>query len=127
VDKAVLNTTSNVFTFGNDVNDPGANTCINGDCTLPGETNVVIGCSVSLSVFTVDYDAPTCNNATNVRTLFQPLANNPNVTTANGVNGGNGTITTPAPVATQSTNAASGITPQNIAALVGIIAMMMLM
>jgi 5'-nucleotidase len=66
VEKAVLNTTTNVFTFGNDVNDPGANTSINGNCLLPGETNVVTGCSVALSVFTIDYDAPSCNNAADV-------------------------------------------------------------
>lgn len=84
VDKAVLNTTTNVFTFGNDLNDPGINTCINGNCSLPGETNVVLGCSVALSVFTVDYDAPTCNNAADVRSIFTALYNNANTTTANG-------------------------------------------
>lgn len=36
----------------------GANQCLNGDCRLPGETDVVTGCSSSVTVFTVDYDAP---------------------------------------------------------------------
>jgi len=72
VDKAVLNETTGVFTFGNDINS-GVNACINGDCSLPGETNVVLGCSVAVSVFTTDYDAPTCGNAANVRTFLQPL------------------------------------------------------
>jgi 5'-nucleotidase len=84
VDKAVLNTTTNVFTFGNDFTESGINTCINGDCTLPGETKVVTGCSVSLSVFTVDYDAPTCNGATDVRGLFQELVANQNSTSPSG-------------------------------------------
>jgi len=47
-----------VFTYGN-YNGTAENTCINGDCSLPGETNVVYGgCSSSVSVFSIDYDAP---------------------------------------------------------------------
>lgn len=72
VDKAVFNATSGLFTFGNDV-DAGVNACINGDCSLPGETTVVTGCAVSISVFTTDYDAPNCGGSANVRTQFQPL------------------------------------------------------
>jgi hypothetical protein len=33
---------------------------------IQGETGVVTGCSVSLSVFTVDYDAPKNSNTTEV-------------------------------------------------------------
>jgi 5'-nucleotidase len=36
----------------------GVNACYNGDCQLPGETFVVGGGSVGVSVFTIDYDAP---------------------------------------------------------------------
>ncbi|KAF2403426.1 5'/3'-nucleotidase sure [Trichodelitschia bisporula] len=38
----------------------GVNTCNVGNCTLPGETNVVNNgqCQTSVSVFVVDYDAP---------------------------------------------------------------------
>ncbi|KAF2019881.1 sure-like protein [Aaosphaeria arxii CBS 175.79] len=37
----------------------GVNACWNGDCSLPGETWIVNGGGVSVSLFTVDYDAPT--------------------------------------------------------------------
>jgi 5'-nucleotidase len=70
VDKAVLNQTSGIATFGNDINNPGLNTCISGDCSLPGETNVILGCSVSISVFTVDYDAP---SSSSIRGQLSPL------------------------------------------------------
>lgn len=38
----------------------GANQCINGDCSLPGETDVLNNgkCQSTVSVFTNDYDAP---------------------------------------------------------------------
>lgn len=44
---------------------PGANQCYNGDCSLPGESVVVQSCRSSVSMFTVDYDAPT-NVATRI-------------------------------------------------------------
>jgi 5'-nucleotidase len=81
VDKAVFNQTSGLFTYGNDV-DAGINACINGDCSLPGETNVVLGCSVAVSIFTTDYDAPNCAGTTNVRSSFQPLVQFLNSTTS---------------------------------------------
>ncbi|MCJ1460725.1 hypothetical protein MMC28_011107 [Mycoblastus sanguinarius] len=84
VDIAVFNKTSGLFSYG-EVFPAGANTCINGDCSLPGETNVVgSGCFSSVSVFTVDYDAPNCAGSQNVRPLFQPLVqyqNGTNMTT----------------------------------------------
>lgn len=59
-DKAVYNATSGLFTYANIVPNGGGNTCINGDCSLPGETAILnSGCQASVSVFTVDYDAPT--------------------------------------------------------------------
>ncbi|KAF2636237.1 sure-like protein, partial [Massarina eburnea CBS 473.64] len=58
-DVAVYNATSKTFTWGNvEPKAAGVNACINGDCKLPGETYVVKGGKVSLSVFTIDYDAP---------------------------------------------------------------------
>ena len=73
VDRAVFNETSGLFTFANLVS-PGLNTCINGDCSLPGETTVVAsGCFSSVSVFTVDYDAPNHKGDKEVRPLLQPL------------------------------------------------------
>jgi 5'-nucleotidase len=133
VDKAVLNTTTNVFTYGNDVNDPGVNACINGNCSLPGETNVVLGCSVALSVFTIDYDAPTCGNSvSNVQQYFQSLVANANATTGQGSGNGTGNGTaTGSPTATSnpaqvSTNAATVIAPQSFIAFLGLAAFFML-
>jgi 5'-nucleotidase len=37
---------------------PGENTCVNGECGLPGESVVVTGCESAVTVFTMDYDAP---------------------------------------------------------------------
>lgn len=57
-DLAVYNATTKLFTYANTVSS-GINVCINGDCSLPGETDVLNrGCYASVSVFTVDYDAP---------------------------------------------------------------------
>ena len=73
VDKAVFNATTGLFTFG-DTTSPGINACINGDCSLPGETTVVdSGCLSSVTVFTVDYDAPNCKGSKDVRSLLEPL------------------------------------------------------
>ena len=73
VDTAVFNETTGLFTYGS-VTPAGLNTCINGDCTLPGETTVVDdGCFSSVTVFTVDYDAPNCAGSASVRPLLQPL------------------------------------------------------
>ncbi|TVY58120.1 Acid phosphatase [Lachnellula suecica] len=58
VDEAVYNATSGLFTYGKVV-PAGANTCINGDCSLLGETNILnSSCQSPVSIFTVDYDAP---------------------------------------------------------------------
>ena len=35
------------------------NVCHNGNCKLPGETIVSAGCGTAVSVFSIDYDAPT--------------------------------------------------------------------
>ena len=53
----------------------GANQRINGDCSLPGETTILnSGCQSSVSVFTVDYDAPRdSHSAPYVRSLLMPL------------------------------------------------------
>ena len=73
VDTAVLDEKTGLFSYGS-VTPAGANTCINGDCSLPGETNVVdSGCFSSVTVFTVDYDAPDCGGTKHVRPLLEPL------------------------------------------------------
>ncbi|KAF2170511.1 hypothetical protein M409DRAFT_64222 [Zasmidium cellare ATCC 36951] len=83
-DIAAYNATSRTFTYQNIV-PPGGNTCINGDCSLPGETNVVnTGCQGSISVFTVDYDAPLGKAQTDVRSRLTTVA------PYNGTGSGNG-------------------------------------
>ena len=80
VDTAVYDPTTGLFSYGS-VTPAGANTCINGDCSLPGETNVVSsGCFSSVSVFTVDYDAPNPGSK-KVRKLLEPLVKYQNATT----------------------------------------------
>lgn len=72
VDTAVFDPVTRLFSYGSIVS-AGANTCINGDCSLPGETTVVEGgCFSSVSVFTVDYDAPSPGSG-EVRSLLEPL------------------------------------------------------
>ena len=72
-DTAVYNETRGTFTYGN-LDTPALNRCINGDCSLPGETDVVdSGCYSSVSVFTIDYDAPLGADQANIRGELQPL------------------------------------------------------
>lgn len=58
-DVAVYNETTGLFDWENiDPVAAGINAAINGDVSLPGETWVVAGGGVSVSVFTMDFDAP---------------------------------------------------------------------
>ena len=81
IDNAVFNKASGLFTYGSISPDQGLNTCINGDCSLPGETNVVKKCQSSVSVFTTDYDAPNCQGSQPVRNALMPLVKPLNQTT----------------------------------------------
>lgn len=76
VDRAAYNETTGLFHYAELV-DPGVNQCINGDCSLPGEQAILnAGCQSSVSVFTVDYDAPiggSCNVGPDVRSLLTPV------------------------------------------------------
>ncbi|KAF9741637.1 hypothetical protein PMIN06_010556 [Paraphaeosphaeria minitans] len=58
-DAAVYDEDKKTFTWGN-VRPlaAGVNACYNGDCSLPGETYVLANGGISVSVFTIDYDAP---------------------------------------------------------------------
>lgn len=72
-DTAVYNATKGTFTYGNLIT-TGLNRCINGDCALPGETDIVDnGCYSAVSVFTIDYDAPTGQDQTSIRTALEPV------------------------------------------------------
>ncbi|KAK5257379.1 hypothetical protein LTR40_009616 [Exophiala xenobiotica] len=71
-DNAVYNATSGLFTYGNKLTD-AINRCINGNCALPGETDVVDnGCYGSVSVFTIDYDAPLGRDQAGIRVALTP-------------------------------------------------------
>lgn len=72
-DRAVYNATSGTFSHGNAL-PSGINRCVNGDCSLPGETAVSDeGCFSTVSVFTVDYDAPLGRDQARVRTALKGL------------------------------------------------------
>ncbi|KAF7561320.1 hypothetical protein G7046_g2823 [Stylonectria norvegica] len=59
VNEAVLDPDQLTFTWANiKPYAAGVNACINGDCSLPGETYVVEKGGVSVSFYTVDYSAP---------------------------------------------------------------------
>ena len=93
--QAVLNATTGLFKYKNIVppNGVGGNMCINGNCSLLGETEVLDdGCQSSVSVFTVDYDAPTGTAQSNIRSRLSPLVQYfPNsTTTSTGTSGGYG-------------------------------------
>lgn len=73
VGSASFDPTTQLFTYTG-ITSRGANVCINGDCSLPGETVVVNGgCQSSVTVFTVDYDAPVGRAGARVRLLLRPL------------------------------------------------------
>ncbi|KAJ4360710.1 uncharacterized protein N0V89_001277 [Didymosphaeria variabile] len=58
-DVAVYDEEKGTFTWGNlRPLAAGVNACYNGDCSLPGETAVVANGGISVSAFTIDYDAP---------------------------------------------------------------------
>ncbi|SJX66294.1 related to Acid phosphatase precursor [Sporisorium reilianum f. sp. reilianum] len=63
VDRVVVNATTGPPTYADLVSD-GVNACISGNCSLPGETDVIGNgrCQASASIYSVDYNAPT--NAT---------------------------------------------------------------
>ncbi|KAF2842258.1 acid phosphatase [Patellaria atrata CBS 101060] len=73
VDAAVYNEEKGTFEYGSGPNVDGANQCINGDCNLPGESIVVGDDKVSVSVFTVDYDAPLGEKTTAVQEKVKVL------------------------------------------------------
>lgn len=76
-DVAVYDEASGTFTYADYTPEQGGNVCINGDCSLPGETGVLdSGCASSVSVFTVDYDAPLGNNLTDVRSRLSSVVKN---------------------------------------------------
>ncbi|KAI1254633.1 hypothetical protein MGN70_003646 [Eutypa lata] len=67
-DYAAYNETTGLFHY-EDLVPPegtGLNACINGDCSLPGETELLSKCATPVSLFTVDYDAPATRKTASV-------------------------------------------------------------
>ena len=100
-----FNAANGLFTPGLKVgsNATGINVCLNGDCGLIGEMALIAkGCYSAVSVFTVDYDAPSCGpGAVDQTSLLGSLVQNVNSTAlVGGLNetstvGSNGTVTKP--------------------------------
>jgi hypothetical protein len=80
-----FNASTGIFTAGLKVGPyaTGINVCINGDCGLIGETALIAkGYYSAVSVFTVDYDAPSCSaGAVDETKLLGSLVQNMNSTT----------------------------------------------
>ncbi|KPM43990.1 hypothetical protein AK830_g2503 [Neonectria ditissima] len=74
VNEAVLNATQGTFTWANiKPYAAGVNTCVNGDCSLPGETYVVENGGVSISIYTIDYTAPSSASTKSIMKRLEPL------------------------------------------------------
>ncbi|TVY13801.1 Acid phosphatase [Lachnellula arida] len=137
IDYAAFNETTGLFSY-QDLVEPGTNQCINGDCSLPGETAILnVGCQSAVSVFTVDYDAPiggACKSGPDVRSWLAPLVQYANssvlVGGLNGTSTGNATVSTaPVPSASISAIASSGgmkILASGSALLMGFAVMMLI-
>lgn len=81
---AAFNNETQTFTWAMYFTSPGVNTCINGDCSLPGETDIIKECKSAVSVWTIDYDAPKCGGAVKVRGLLEGLVEDSNDTPGRG-------------------------------------------
>ena len=68
-ERAVFNESSGIFTYTN-IGPAGLNVVYNGNPTLPAETDVVAHGGVSVSVFTIDYDAPDNSGTAEVSKLI---------------------------------------------------------
>jgi 5'-nucleotidase len=75
VNEAVLDAEEGTFTWANiEPYAAGINTCINGDCSLEGETYVVEHGAVAISLYTIDYTAPSTGATRRIMERIQPLA-----------------------------------------------------
>ncbi|KAK7508785.1 5'/3'-nucleotidase sure [Phyllosticta citriasiana] len=71
--KAVYNNATGVFS-GENIDGAGLNACIDGNCTLRGETDVALkGCETAVTIFSIDYDAPTGSDTSKIEDRLRPL------------------------------------------------------
>lgn len=74
ISEAVLDPKKGTFSYANlKPYAAGINVCINGDCSLPGETYVVAHGQVSISIYIVDYDSPTSAYTDHIVSRIKPL------------------------------------------------------
>ncbi|KAM0668805.1 hypothetical protein ACQRIU_002367 [Beauveria bassiana] len=74
VNEAVWDPKKGIFTWANlKPYAAGVNACVHGDCSLPGETYVVENGGISISIYTVDYDAPLSEYASSIMQRLAPL------------------------------------------------------
>lgn len=75
VNVAVLDPSDVTFNWANiEPYAAGVNTCINGDCSLEGETYVVENGGVSISLYTIDYTAPDTPSTQSIMQRIKCLA-----------------------------------------------------
>ncbi|KAK8152637.1 5'/3'-nucleotidase sure [Phyllosticta citrichinensis] len=71
--KAVYNNATGIFS-GENIEGVGLNACINGNCSLRGETDVALkGCETAVTIFSVDYDVPTGPDTSKIEDRLRPL------------------------------------------------------
>ncbi|TQV92300.1 hypothetical protein V2A60_006987 [Cordyceps javanica] len=74
VNEAVWDPKKGIFTWANiKPYAAGVNACVHGDCSLPGETYVVENGGIAVSIYTVDYDAPSGKYASSIMQRLKPL------------------------------------------------------
>lgn len=74
VNEAVFDPAKGTFTWANiKPYAAGVNACVNGDCSLPGETYVVENGGVSVSLYITDYTAPNSWYTESLMKRIEPL------------------------------------------------------
>ncbi|KAJ9475924.1 Acid phosphatase [Pseudozyma hubeiensis] len=84
-DRFVVNATTGLPTYADYVSE-GLNVCNAGNCSLPGETEIVTNgkCQASASIYSVDYDAPTFRTQDTIAALTSGIESlNGNSTSSN--------------------------------------------
>lgn len=75
VNEAVLDPEEGTFTWANiQPYAAGVNTCVNGDCSMEGETYIVENGGVAISLYTIDYTAPSTRASDSIMKRIESLA-----------------------------------------------------